>query len=133
MRSRRYRIPLSLLMVSLDNFGEMNRVYGHQAANAILSDTATLLKQNVRRTDLICQYSVDKFALMLAHTAAKGARALVERIKGVLKDNCFRIGSDTLYVTATFGVMSSDPDSENGVRKLIEDALQALKEAKEDL
>ena len=132
LRSRRYRIPLSLLMVSLDNFGEMNRVYGHQAANAILSDTATLLKQNVRRTDLICQYSVDKSALMLAHTSAKGARALVERIKGVLKDHCFRIGSDTLHVTATFGVVSSDPDSEKGVRKLIEDALQALKEAKED-
>jgi diguanylate cyclase (GGDEF)-like protein len=131
-RSRRYKTPLSLLMVGLDNFDEMNRLYGHQAANIILTDTVRLLNQNVRKTDLVCQYNVDQFAIILTHTPRKVADAFGERIKGLLQAHRFQVDSNYMSLTVTLGLTSLGPDSEKGVRVLIADALQALKETKKD-
>lgn len=131
-RARRYKTPLSLLMVGLDNLNEMNRLYGHRAANIILTDTARILKRNVRKTDLICHYNVDQFALILTHTPRKVASALGERIKDLLEAHPFQAASNSMSLTTTLGLTSLDPDSEKGARALIGDALQALSEARGD-
>ncbi len=131
-RARRYKTPLSLLLVGLENFNEMSRLYGHQAANIMLTDTARLLKQNVRQTDLVCHYNVNQFAIILTHTPRKDANALGERVKGLMEAHRFQAVPNPISVKATIGLASLDPDLERGVKAMIKDALQALSEAKGD-
>ncbi len=129
-RSRRYKTPLSLLIVSLDDLDKVNGLYGHQATNVILTETARLLKENARKTDLICQYNANQFALILTQTSCNVAGLLGERIKALLKDHPFQVESNLISLRATLGVGSFDPKSERGVKGLIEDAFQALAEAR---
>jgi len=79
--SSRYKTPLSLVMMDIDNFKQHNDKYGHHQGDRILKAIASFLAGNVRDVDIVARYGGDEFALILPQTDLSGAHMLVDRLQ----------------------------------------------------
>ncbi|MBT1445104.1 GGDEF domain-containing protein [Shewanella sp. JM162201] len=110
-RSQREHMPLTLMLLDLDNFKACNDCYGHLAGDAYLQLVSKVLKSFCKRpTDLACRFGGDEFALVLGNTGIDSARRMAGEIclaiadLGIAADDCHR-------VTASLGVASCSPDT----------------------
>ncbi|MEW5722842.1 MAG: sensor domain-containing diguanylate cyclase [Thermodesulfobacteriota bacterium] len=78
---RRYEMPLSLLMVDIDNFKEINDTHGHPAGDRVLQNLVELLTDCVRKVDYVCRYGGDEFIILLPNTAQHQAEEARKRIQ----------------------------------------------------
>jgi len=78
-RSRRYKRPISLMYLDLDNFKTINDTFGHQTGNSALEIVAGALKASVRLTDIVARLGGDEFAVLLPETAEEAARTIAIR------------------------------------------------------
>ena len=80
-RARRYGVPLSLLMLDIDDFKRFNDTYGHQAGDEALRSLAGVLRSQLRRgVDIPARYGGEEFAVILPNTAVEGAAVVGERL-----------------------------------------------------
>ncbi len=127
-RAQRYKIPFSLLLVNMDNFGEINQQYGHDAGNAILVEVARRLEQETRNSDIIFRKGGDEFLVFLPNTDRSAARIAAERFKhGVLSAPCVTDDAEIRFTTS-IGVVTVLPD--DSTFTLIDRADKALYHAK---
>lgn len=77
----RYEEKLSLIMIDLDEFKGVNDTYGHLVGDEVLVETAALLQEEVRSSDLIFRYGGDEFLVVLAQTGCEKAKLVKERIR----------------------------------------------------
>ncbi len=81
-RAKRYEIPLSLLIIDIDDFKRYNDAFGHRAGDAVLHDVAGLLKMGTRQNvDLVARYGGEEFAIILPSTGVDGAVTVGERVR----------------------------------------------------
>lgn len=78
--ARRYRHPLALGYIDLDNFKTVNDTVGHAEGDRVLKAVAERLQANVRKTDAVCRLGGDEFAVFMPETGLKAARAAFEKI-----------------------------------------------------
>jgi diguanylate cyclase (GGDEF)-like protein len=80
-RARRYGLPLSLLMIDIDDFKRFNDHHGHQRGDQVLRDVAEILTADTRHNiDLPARYGGEEFAVILPHTVLEGAGVVGDRI-----------------------------------------------------
>lgn len=103
-RSKRYRKPLSLIMLDIDGFKEINDSFGHQVGDDVLRSLAIHLQGAVRETDLLARYGGDEFAVVLPETKAEEATVLAERLKDMVKNYSFKAGGSYHTITLSIGV-----------------------------
>ena len=84
--ARRLKSSLSLLLIDVDRFKEVNTRFGHLTGDVVLADTAALLKSSVRGSDAMFRYGGDEFLIILADTSRTGAAKVIERIRAYLLD-----------------------------------------------
>jgi diguanylate cyclase (GGDEF)-like protein len=80
-RARRSGRPLTLALVDLDGFKEVNDALGHNAGDRVLVEVAALLKDSTRSTDFAARLGGDEFVLLLPDTPEEGALALLEKLR----------------------------------------------------
>jgi len=85
-RARRHRMPISLLMMDIDNFKKFNDKLGHIRGDGILKEIALLLVNNVRDIDIVARYGGDEFSIILPQTNREGAESVIKRIRERAKD-----------------------------------------------
>ena len=85
-RCRRYRTPLSLVLVDLDHFKEVNDRYGHPVGDEILSAVGTVLAERTRLGEVAARIGGDEFAVLLPNTSLEGARAFARNIENALPE-----------------------------------------------
>jgi len=109
-RANRYQLPLSLLMIDIDNFKLVNDTLGHQQGDAVLKIMAKLIRKAVRAIDLVGRYGGEEFIIMLPETGygdetgvAGGAPVVAERIRAMV-DEEFRGLQKPLNLTVSVGV-----------------------------
>jgi diguanylate cyclase (GGDEF)-like protein len=102
-RSRRYRHPLSLVYLDIDDFKSINDTLGHQAGNSVLETVAAALKDSVRRLDVVARLGGDEFSVLLPETEAAAARKTVERLKDNLS---LKASKEGRKVTVSAGVVT---------------------------
>lgn len=130
-RARRYRRPLSVLMLDIDHFKNVNDRYGHQAGDEVLITVADLIQLNVRPVDVVCRYGGEELAVILPETDAEGARTVAERIRGTVEDSVTTTPQgDTVHVTVSIGlaVFPRDGDTAAGLIHTADQALYAAKQ-----
>ena len=95
---------LSVCLVDVDQFKEINDTLGHQAGDLALQSVAQIARDELRAIDVIGRYGGDEFLLVLIQTGSDGARECAERIRGrIALSDC--IGNDTRrQVTVSIGV-----------------------------
>jgi diguanylate cyclase (GGDEF)-like protein len=79
-RCKRYEQPLSLLIVTIDDFKALNEKFGHNKGDQMLKDLAQSLKRNVRRVDVVARYGVNELAVLMSNTDKMNAEVVKERI-----------------------------------------------------
>lgn len=83
-RSRRYETPLSLLMLDLDYFKQINDTYGHQMGDKILVTFSNTVTKNLRSIDFFARFGGEEFVVLLPQTGMEAAKQLAERICKVI-------------------------------------------------
>ena len=85
-RASRGGDPLSLLFVDLDYFKKINDSYGHPAGDKVLREVAQYINDLLRKTDHVCRYGGEEFALLLPNCSQKRAMEIGERIRQQVSD-----------------------------------------------
>jgi diguanylate cyclase (GGDEF)-like protein len=128
-RSNRYGAPLSLVMIDLDHFKELNDRFGHPAGDEVLKRVAVLIDREKRLGDVVARYGGEEFAAILPHTEPRAATIWAERVRQLIAGTEVRSEAGALNVTASFGVAGA-PQEQAESAGLVEGADQALYEAK---
>ncbi len=129
-RRRRYNHDLSLLMVDLDHFKDVNDTYGHKAGDMVLRKVGEILIETFRTTDLAARYGGEEFVVLLPHTKEKYAWTLAERVREAIEECAFHFDGHDFTVTASIGVASIEAGALTKDDDLILKADKALYEAK---
>lgn len=127
-RAHRYGHPLSLLMLDLDHFKEVNDTYGHVEGDAVLKTLGKILQDFFRSTDVVARWGGEEFALLLPHVGLESAQEVAERLRFVIEGHHFVIGGQRIPVTVSIGV--SALGEEMKVVTLVESSDRALYAAK---
>lgn len=129
-RSARYKNPLSILLVDVDNLNAINQEHGTLIGDAVLSETAEVLYRILRRADLIGRYDTQDFILILPETEEEGALILANRICKSIQAHSFLKGKVSLQVTVSVGVAGGRGSDMAENLALIGRAATALDQAK---
>jgi diguanylate cyclase (GGDEF)-like protein len=125
-RARRYRHPLSLLMIDLDRFKAVNDEYGHRKGDQVLAAVAAVILANTRRNDLAARWGGEEIAVVIPQLAAENAVAAAEKLRALVEREAPR--RTGLPVTVSVGVALFDP--KDTAADLIGRADKALYKAK---
>lgn len=129
-RARRYGHPLSVLMLDIDDFKQINDHYGHSAGDTVLSELASVCEDSLRETDAFGRYGGEEFAAILPETTAREANEEIgERLRRNVDQTGFETDQGRIDVTVSIGVATMD-DSIDDIRQLLERADEALYKAK---
>ena len=129
-RHQRQASPLSLIMLDLDYFKNLNDTYGHLAGDMVLKKVGGLLLDTVRETDFPARYGGEEFVVILPETKEEQAWLLAERIRGAIGRTAFSYEGNRFNVTASIGVASIKPGPLTPGDTLVLQADQALYLAK---
>ncbi|NUT79110.1 diguanylate cyclase [Pseudomonas sp. C1C7] len=124
-RAQRFREPLSLIAMDIDDFKNINDHYGHALGDAALVHVVENLKRFVREGDLLARWGGDEFIMTLANTSLADARSLAEAIRGGL-EQLLPVGD--FQVTMSFGVVQRfDEEQQTGLMARADQALYRSK------
>jgi diguanylate cyclase (GGDEF)-like protein len=104
-RARRDRVPLSFAMIDVDRFKRVNDEHGHAAGDRVLRSLSRLLRQRLRRSDIVGRYGGEEFAVILPNTNPKEAASILDTLRTAFHAVGFRGADDQLFhVTYSAGV-----------------------------
>ena len=103
---RRYRHPLSLILLDVDHFKRVNDTYGHDAGDAVLRQVGRILASSVRETDFAARIGGEEFVVLLPETDAPQAVETAERIRVAVERAAFEYQGRTLAISVSAGVAS---------------------------
>ncbi len=131
-KSIRYGNQLSLLLLDIDFFKQINDTYGHPAGDVVLIEIATLLGQLVRKCDIVARYGGEEFGIILPETGLNSAKVLAQRLRRGIEQKIISYQEQELSVTVSIGLSSSETCKENELSRetLITNSDQALYMAK---
>ena len=126
-RALRYGRDLSLLMIDLDRFKDVNDNYGHQAGDLVLMETARILKTQCRAVDIVCRYGGDEFVILMPETGYEGALSKAEQLRREMAAKEFENVLDPLKPIR--GTLSIGVTSLAGTNVKLEDLLRVADDA----
>lgn len=124
--------PLSIIMVDIDNYKEINDQYGHSQGDQVLISMSQLFLANIRSGDIVCRYGGDEFMIVLPGAPPEIAFARAELIRQETDTMLLaKEGSQDYRITLSIGV-AAFPGHANSVEALIQAADNALYRAKQE-
>ena len=133
-RAQREQRELSLILCDIDHFKQFNDTYGHPAGDACIAAVAQTLQRCVdRATDCLARYGGEEFAMILPHTNVDGAIFVVQKIQTAIATLVIEPvpPCPATSITLSFGIATATPGQMPGVQALINQADQALYQAKQ--
>ncbi|MFT4765882.1 MAG: diguanylate cyclase (GGDEF)-like protein [Oleispira sp.] len=126
----REKAPICLIMCDLDFFKRINDDYGHHAGDQALIEFANMLRNTLRQQDTIARIGGEEFIILLPDTSMDLVMPICERIRENTEGLEIQVASDTITLTASFGICQIDASHpiESGI-KLADQALYKAKSA----
>lgn len=134
-RAWRDRSALSLLLIDIDHFKKFNDRYGHTAGDECLQKVARVLQDGLRRPgDVVARLGGEEFLVVLPNTDASFANGVAERLRQAVESLQIRHESSTTarHLTVSVGVMTCQAHPDLVVDALMQQAEQALQQAKSE-
>jgi len=128
-RSRREGTALSVILVDLDHFKNVNDTFGHPAGDLVLKEVASIFQHSVRSYDWVGRYGGEEFLLILPGSGFAGARLRAEQLRMSVHAAYIHDGERAIPITASFGVACGFPSN---YEVLIHAADTALYRAKDN-
>lgn len=128
--ARRFREPLSLLLIDVDRLKAANDTFGHAFGSAVLLHVAEVISREKREDDMAARWGGDEFALLMPGAEARSARERAEAIEETLRRVPLRHDETVAPVSVTIGVATRAGDAAPEEADLFETADRALYEGK---
>lgn len=131
-RTLRRGHSLSLIMLDLDHFKNINDQYGHDIGDKVLVEVGRVLTSHVRSMDICARLGGEEFVLMLPETKPAKAMEVAERLRIAMAHTCVSDGGKLINFTASLGVTSLDSDRdqrEEAPKELLESLIKQADEA----
>jgi len=130
-RAKRYKEDFSLSMLDVDLFRRVNDRYGHLTGDEVLEKIATLIRRNIRNTDVAGRYGGEEFIILLPLADLSSAMVVAERIRSVIESTEMKdSGGNVFAITVSLGLSSWEPAED--AHSLISRTDEALYKAKEN-
>lgn len=124
-RVERFKEPLSLIVLDLDNFKLINDRHGHPTGDEVLINVGKVLLSNVRQIDVASRWGGDEFALLLPNTSLDQAFSVAEKLRAAINSALKQLKHDT---SASFGVVElAKGESQINLIRRADNALYASK------
>jgi diguanylate cyclase (GGDEF)-like protein/PAS domain S-box-containing protein len=133
LRQARLGLPLTLILVDVDHFKQVNDVWGHIVGDICLKAVANLLASHLRPIDLVARFGGEEFLVLLADANAKEGAMVAEKLRRALEGKSIDTGLEaqpSLQITASFGVTTLLPSENIALEAVIERADGAVYAAK---
>ena len=123
-------LPLSVMVIDIDHFKQINDSYGHATGDMVLREAAAMLRSSARREDCVCRIGGEEFLVICPNTDLKSAVQSAERLRVNLHAKAMTIGQTEKNLTVSIGVAARGIDTAD-MDMLVSSADQALYAAKE--
>ena len=107
MLAIRSDLPLSLVMIDVDQFKQYNDAFGHPKGDEVLQTVANLLRDGVQKVGEVARYGGEEFVILLPNMGMEAAKDLANRLRESLERTTWPLRP----ITASFGIATSSPDS----------------------
>jgi diguanylate cyclase (GGDEF)-like protein len=130
-RARRYQLPLSVMMVDIDEFKRVNDTHGHAIGDQVLQGVAERCRKELREVDVIGRYGGDEFTALLPETGLSAACQVAERLRKNIAERTLDTKAGRITVTVSLGIAVLG-DEHLTPESLLDRADQALYAAKQN-
>ena len=130
LRAHRYKHPLSLALIDIDNFKAINDAFGHQQVDKVLRQFANRIMGTIRNTDILARYGGEEFSIIMPLTDIEVGIIVMERLRVVIAGSLFHITRHDIQLTASIGLSSLSGHHITSTKELIREADSALYLAK---
>jgi diguanylate cyclase (GGDEF)-like protein len=109
VRARRYNTELTVGMLDIDHFKQVNDSYGHPAGDAVLAHLASILTASVRSTDVVARYGGEEFGFLLVEAAVPEAAIITNRLRERIEKHAFELPpvlgqTPVVHATVSIGI-----------------------------
>ena len=128
---KRNKTDLSLIMLDVDNFKQINDNYGHKIGDFVLIELANILLSLSRKSDIICRFGGEEFIILLPQTNLEGANFMAEKIRRHIEESALPLDNlNQLKFTVSLGVSQVNILVDKNIEDCIKRSDDALYEAK---
>jgi diguanylate cyclase (GGDEF)-like protein len=130
--SKREKNYLSIIILDIDNFKNINDIYGHSVGDKVIISLANKLSELQRTSDIICRYGGEEFIILLPSTNQENAKIVAEKIRKSVESLIITLSFDkNITFTISLGVSHIDLENEDNIEEGLKRADRALYKAKE--
>lgn len=123
--------PISLILLDLDNFKNINDTYGHLMGDSVLQQFAEILNFTKRKDDVIVRWGGEEFIIILPETSIEEAYKIGNRIRMIVEKFAFSYDNVICKITVSMGVTSTETVKDIRIEQLLQATDKALYQAKE--
>jgi diguanylate cyclase (GGDEF)-like protein len=123
-------LSVTIALVDLDGFKQINDTMGHQTGDEVLRKVAGRLVSSVRSDDIACRIGGDEFLLLIVDSDVEAGHAIAERVLGTITDSPIMTRDGAVEMTASVGFTVREPHEAASIDGLLERADQALRQSK---
>lgn len=109
----RHSLPLSILLIDIDHFKNVNDTHGHQVGDEVLREMVQVLSESIRTSDVMGRYGGEEFIVLAPHTGLQEALVLAERLRETVSKWPFETTYGFLKLTISLGVATFDGKTES--------------------
>jgi diguanylate cyclase (GGDEF)-like protein len=122
--------PVSILVLDIDNFKQINDTYGHAVGDAALKQLSSVVSSKVRASDLVGRFGGDEFVVVLPGSPLAPAMRLAEGIRVAVNESAFTVDGTAIKLSTSIGVVTSFPEDATDFIQLLSRADGNLYRAK---
>lgn len=130
-RARRFGSALTMLLLDVDHFKQVNDTAGHLAGDTVLRQLGATLEGAVRTVDIVARYGGEEFVVLLPETASDGGAVFAERLRECIEAVPFELATDrVVHLTVSIGIATFPSPRITSMEDLFARADEALYRAK---
>ena len=128
-RARRYGTSIAVIMADIDQFKRLNDEFGHLLGDEVLRQASSLFHRELRKTDIVCRYGGEEFAILLPQTSAVQARPIAEKLRRLVEGWNFPGVPRTITISAGVAGFPSHGRTRDEIIQAADSGLYAAKQA----